>query len=151
MADYGARTGASLRDALNQAYPLTNLGGIATGFPPGGVPPRVGVTAPRVPPQAGGPVIPQIPPVPAPTGAAPSIPGAPPNPQDPSAQATLLGAQGAPPNYAAGLGFQQWRNNPGLDQMVVPPFGLPPDRNTIDPNALMPLLQQYRRTGQENI
>ena len=37
MADYGGLGGGgSLSDAFNQLYPLTNLGGISTGFPPGG-------------------------------------------------------------------------------------------------------------------
>jgi hypothetical protein len=67
MADYGGvGGGGSLRDALNEMYPLTNIGGYGAMFPPQAGADQPGAAIPL--PQPRPPMAPQIP------GALPAMP-----------------------------------------------------------------------------
>lgn len=72
MADYGiGRTGGSLRDALNQLYPMTGMGEYNTMYPPTMFPPNTGAEPSG---QAPVPIPPQRPPM-LPMNLAPQAPG----------------------------------------------------------------------------
>lgn len=102
MADYGSTGGGnSLRDALNQLFPMTGLGEYGAGYPPTMFPPAGGADRPTGPVPIPQPRPPQAPSV-APGMMAPG--GVPPGLAQ-MQQPGLIGQYGAPQSYAARLGL----------------------------------------------
>ena len=132
MADYGARTGGSLRDALNQAYPLTGLGEYSSGYPPnaGGPQPEAGLSRPPLPGA----------PVPQQGLTQPPLPGGP-QPQPGLSRPPLPGGPAAP--------------QPGLSRPPLPAglSGIPPEvlQSAMqgDPRALAMIGQTAQQQGQQ--
>lgn len=105
MADYGGRGGGdSLRDALNQLYPMTGLGEYGAGFPPRGM---------LAPPASGDPT--PSPPVPLP----PQRPAGAPGPGYAPLPNPAIG--GPPPRLALPQGIQPNAPIP----IGAPPGGMP--------------------------
>lgn len=91
MADYGGVGGGrSLRDALNQLYPMTGMGEYGAGYPPNMFPPGTGADQPTAP-------VPLPQPRPPGPGMAPGVGGMPPpGPTAPGTMGQAPALQGAP-------------------------------------------------------